>query len=144
MRKMFSDQGTWFNVSTFHIRDYLKFHEIFSSKQSTYVRTYRVDIRNHFEIVGYMKCTKMIPKFQSKCQAMLKPLFGQVWTIQKNKRVKIRMTTSTQSQSKKLGEEKVIASQVKNEKLNDQGILSVNLTWKEHFFNAMCPIASKI
>ena len=55
------------------------------------------------------------------------------------------MTTRTQRQSKKLKEGKLIASQKKNEKLTVQGILPVvNLSWKEHFFNAMCPIASKI
>ena len=55
------------------------------------------------------------------------------------------MTTDSKSQSKELGEGKVdIPSEEDAEKNTDKGILSEDLIWKEHFFNAMCPIASKI
>ncbi len=55
------------------------------------------------------------------------------------------MTTDTKSQSKQLGKRKVgIASEEVTEKTSVEENHSAGLTWKEHFFNAICLIASKI
>lgn len=52
------------------------------------------------------------------------------------------MTTDSISQSKQLGKSKVgVASEEVAEKTSDEGNHSAGLTWKEHFFNAICLIA---